>query len=380
MLPTSVMPNVSRGAAPAAEHPPQTGRRPDPAGFGRILADRSGSDGWSKETEAAPAAAQDGDAAAPNPDPDGGKDLPEPAIAILPPLVAGPVLTDPSLAAQPDPVSAAAGAPPTTTALAAGAAAPEPDQARPAPSSAAGKKPGLPALPPVPPRMQGLSPLPVSASNSTPRAARLHTPGESDRPAPAAAAFSLLAESRLAARKGNTASELLLANMAELQAPAAALAVPAGSSAAAAQPAITPAAAQGPQDFAQLIDRLVAARDAAQPHSVTVAVNHADFGAVELRFHKDGAGLSVALASADPDFTRAVQAAMPPASSSNEGQGGLSRHHGSGGAPPEQHSGQSHTAGRGHDSLRHDAPPNRGRLRADRSSAPAAERQHGIFA
>lgn len=76
-----------------------------------------------------------------------------------------------------------------------------------------------------------------------------------------------------------------------------------------------PSAADAPRDFAQLVDRLVASREAAtgtvQP--VQVALAHAEFGRVSLSFRNEDSGLSVALASADPDFARAVQAAAPVA-------------------------------------------------------------------
>ena len=74
----------------------------------------------------------------------------------------------------------------------------------------------------------------------------------------------------------------------------------------------TTAAAERPHDFTALVDRLVAAREAMQPQNVTMAVRHAEFGAVQLRFQQDASGLSVAMASADPDFARAVSAAVPP--------------------------------------------------------------------
>lgn len=74
----------------------------------------------------------------------------------------------------------------------------------------------------------------------------------------------------------------------------------------------TTTAAERPHDFTALVDRLVAAREAMQPQSVTMAVRHAEFGAVQLRFQQDASGLSVAMASADPDFARAVSAAVPP--------------------------------------------------------------------
>lgn len=81
----------------------------------------------------------------------------------------------------------------------------------------------------------------------------------------------------------------------------------------AAPAAITAApTSERPHDFTALVDRLVAAREAMQPQSVTMAVRHAEFGAVQLRFQQDANGLSVAMASTDPDFARAVSAAVPP--------------------------------------------------------------------
>lgn len=80
----------------------------------------------------------------------------------------------------------------------------------------------------------------------------------------------------------------------------------------------TPSPTTQPHDFASLVDRLIAARDAAtsgaaQPVQVSVA--HAEFGQVSLHFHHDEAGLSVSLASRDPEFARAVEAATPPIAS-----------------------------------------------------------------
>lgn len=85
----------------------------------------------------------------------------------------------------------------------------------------------------------------------------------------------------------------------------------------AAQPALSaaPQLAEGgprPHDFTALVDRLVAARDTLQPQSASLAVQHADFGQISLRLRHDGDALSVALASADPDFARAVAAAPAP--------------------------------------------------------------------
>ena len=87
----------------------------------------------------------------------------------------------------------------------------------------------------------------------------------------------------------------------------------------AAPAAITAApTAERPHDFTALVDRLVAAREAMQPQSVTMAVRHAEFGAVQLRFQQDASGLSVAMASADPDFARAVSAAVPPVQAASD--------------------------------------------------------------
>ena len=72
------------------------------------------------------------------------------------------------------------------------------------------------------------------------------------------------------------------------------------------------APATRPHDFTALVDRLVAAREAMQPQAVSVAVQHAEFGPVQLHFRHEAAGLSVSLASPDPDFARAVSAAVTP--------------------------------------------------------------------
>lgn len=66
-----------------------------------------------------------------------------------------------------------------------------------------------------------------------------------------------------------------------------------------------------PLDLAALVDRLVEARDAAAPQTVSLALTHTEFGKVSLRFQQDEAGLSVAMASPDPDFAKAVSAAIP---------------------------------------------------------------------
>ncbi|MCX7865043.1 MAG: hypothetical protein N2423_08435, partial [Novosphingobium sp.] len=62
-------------------------------------------------------------------------------------------------------------------------------------------------------------------------------------------------------------------------------------------------------DFAQLVDRLVEAREAAAPQLVRTAVQHAEFGRISLQFSSLPDHLRVTMASADPDFVPAAQAA-----------------------------------------------------------------------
>lgn len=86
----------------------------------------------------------------------------------------------------------------------------------------------------------------------------------------------------------------------------------------------TPAAIQ-PHDFSALVDRLVEAREAARPQTVNLSVMNSDFGEVSLRFSHDDRGLSVSMASNDPEFNRAVGNAMPAdrsATGENAGQNG----------------------------------------------------------
>jgi hypothetical protein len=85
------------------------------------------------------------------------------------------------------------------------------------------------------------------------------------------------------------------------------------------QPLTTAAPTEPRHDFSQLVDRLVAAREAAMPHPVHASLNHAEFGQVQLTFAHDNAGLTVAMASNDPDFARAVAAAAPAERQSGPG-------------------------------------------------------------
>lgn len=71
--------------------------------------------------------------------------------------------------------------------------------------------------------------------------------------------------------------------------------------------------AQQPRDFNALIDRLSASRDAAAPAgggTLRIALPHAEFGAVAMRFDQSGGNLSIGVSSADPTFAPAVRAAL----------------------------------------------------------------------
>ncbi len=137
---------------------------------------------------------------------------------------------------------------------------------------------------------------------------------------------------------------------------------------------------QGPQDFGVLIERLIAARESGQPQALTLALAHTDFGRVELRFAQDGGDLSVAMASADPDFARAVQAAAPPIAATGESNAAQTRQHGHGGQA-ETPTGQPQGQGSSHRNAPASAPRGlSGRAGPEANSADAAGGQQGIFA
>lgn len=65
-----------------------------------------------------------------------------------------------------------------------------------------------------------------------------------------------------------------------------------------------------PHDFANIVERLVQAREHAQPAAVRLSVANADFGAVNLRMEAFAAGLAVSITNADPDFASAARSAL----------------------------------------------------------------------
>lgn len=144
-----------------------------------------------------------------------------------------------------------------------------------------------------------------------------------------------------------------------------------------------PAAPESRQDFVALVERLIDSRKALSPAPVQTALAHAEFGEITFRFAHDERGLSVAMASADPDFAPAVQAAMPaerPDRATHEqsrGQPGSGQPPGAQGAVDDR--GGNHTAPQSRATpdrnARHAADPNPGSHEDDRPN-----RRAGIFA
>lgn len=135
-------------------------------------------------------------------------------------------------------------------------------------------------------------------------------------------------------------------------------------------------------DFAALVDRLAEARDAAGVEPVRLALRHAEFGQVALQIRPDDSGLSVTMASPDPDFARAVSVAVPAASGA---QGGESL--------PQSDNGPSRSSG-GASSGSDPGSPNRGSTTPERRASedrhrpalarpdrdPSGDTRSGIFA
>lgn len=155
------------------------------------------------------------------------------------------------------------------------------------------------------------------------------------------------------------------------------LAQPAATlSAMASVPTSGPVPSPAPQDLAALIDRIVAAREASAA-PLAVAVRHAEFGPVTLRFEQGESGLTVAATCPDPDFARAAAAAMPaerPATAENPPrEGGKSPAHSEASTSSGSQSGQSRQPATA-------SPHGPARNRAHLPSATSEARDSGIFA
>lgn len=141
-----------------------------------------------------------------------------------------------------------------------------------------------------------------------------------------------------------------------------------------------------PHDFSALVDRLVAAREAVQPHAATLTVSHAEFGPVELRFRHEDRGLAVSLASADPDFARAAAAAPQPVMPTVASTAAQTAAQGETGYSAPQRDPSSSTAGSSSGQPRSQHGERRGEQSAHSNHShrgqarPAGERRSGIFA
>ncbi len=333
MLPTAPLTALMTGATPVETALPNGPQPAETGEFEAILAS-------SAATTATPAATlleltldPDAAAAVDAELPEGGNNLPvaaEPASDAVPAVAI--------LALLPLPVVAEGGAPPLQPAL----DRPQPPATppvslvpgQPLPRLAPGKAADAPAapapLPPVPPMAATVLP-PLTLQRDGPRQAP---------PPRVAATLRLLAEAG-PDKAAVAVSDLGLAPTSATQSQSLPfVSVPVAAPANA--PVTAPTAMPTGHDFAQLIDRLVAARESTQPQAATLALAHAEFGKVELRFASDGAGLSVALASADPDFARAVQAAVPPVQASADSSAAQGRQQGQSGAQAESFAGQQH--------------------------------------
>ena len=75
--------------------------------------------------------------------------------------------------------------------------------------------------------------------------------------------------------------------------------------------AANPTRDSAPHDIAAVVDRLAAARDALAPAAATIAIDHAEFGELSLRFdQKADGGLSMQVAAATPEAHRAIAQAV----------------------------------------------------------------------
>jgi hypothetical protein len=209
-------------------------------------------------------------------------------------------------------------------------------------------------------------------------------------PVIAPAAQGLMPDASPSGRSGKAPKEQTLAPRGSLPAPVGersepVLATPATPSPVAA-PNLSITATPTPEapraDFAALVERLAQARDAAGAEPVRLALRHAEFGQIALRIRSDESGLSVTLASPDPDFARAVSTAVPAAAPAQGGESlpqsdpGQSRPSGgaSSGSDPGSHNRSSTAPERRAGEERHRLASSR----PDRDSS--GETRSGIFA
>ena len=370
-------PVPSRISLPARPEAPKSGRRPADAGG-----------------PAAPAEA----GAQPLADPAGKlEDLAEPAVPADPPAVAtismsplvpvsrGPLQT--VAATEPDAVPRPAPAPAPIRAPQPNA---PPPRARPKAQPALAAAPVAPAFAPIPATaMPGERPAPFAAPAIPATIASPVSPAKFRVRAAAVAAIPAAA----AVVRTPTIATIPAANL-----PTAELARPDPGPLRDAAPLLSdgpmPAmtvsqtdmaasAVVGPHDFATLVDRLIAAREAAGTQPVSLALDHAEFGKVSLRFEQGEAGLTVAMTSPDPDFARAVSAAIPAEPAFTDEQRPPAAHSGSNRQEPGG-TASSDTLSQPRGGSGQDRRDDRGTLRANPGQTPRGRdepsRRSGIFA
>ena len=283
------------------------------------------------------------------------------------PVTAGPAAAGPAAAGSVSPAAARRAPAISGIAVTIAGTQPTPVQAPPQPAGAAAATPAIPPVatvaiadaqaPTVPAPTVQAALLPVALARS-PAPARVEAPAA----APREYAVSTIRPTSLAspspATEGKSAAPGGQGDLGHGQPPMAdpSLTSPAGPS-----PVVSPEATRGPatlpfqqitplatplpqpvavtpaaHDMSALVDRLVearaAARTAASPLTVTTAVRHAEFGSVSLKFDTAGDGLSVTMASNDPGFAPAAQAALasqvaPATTADTTGQQNPQRQH-----------------------------------------------------
>lgn len=160
-------------------------------------------------------------------------------------------------------------------------------------------------------------------------------------------------------------------------------------------PAAAPVRDSAPHDIAAVVDRLAAARDALAPAAATLAIDHAEFGELSLRFdQKADGGLSVQVAAATPEAHRAISQAVSADGGQTMGgqtMGGQGQQPQSQPAPQPQPA-QATTAGQpspaaserdargGQPAPRQDPQPGRQPARSDSGRTTSSGEDDGIFA
>jgi hypothetical protein len=141
-----------------------------------------------------------------------------------------------------------------------------------------------------------------------------------------------------------------------------------------------------PNDIDAALDHLVAAREALMPAEAALAIDHADFGEISIKFEQSSDGrLSAELSAADPELQRAVTAAAATdrgTAANAEGDSGrsaqLANHRGSATAGSDASGGRSQSSS-GQSNAERDMPQRRAPTRSQGGQA-ATDQRPGVFA